>query len=611
MNCRATHALSLCAVAVRTPSRAERHSAAVRKCPAESKSARVAGLLWLISLLSLAQTQVAAQMLTQTFTLQPGWNAIYLEVDPSDRTPSAVFTNLPILSVWTWKTRLSATDFIQNPSEPAFNRDEWLVYFPESKPEAQFNNLFAVVPRRAYLVRLDGPSAITLKVTGKVSLRHPSWAPDAYNLRGFPVDTVSPPSFQTFFRVSPAHYDSRTRQLQPIYRLTAGGVWVQVQPHETMRRGEAYWVYTRGASEFIAPLTLSAASFEGLVFDASVSELTLNIRNDASEPLRIAFSNTQANDPPLQISNPLASDPNLRLLPMQAQFELSASAGSGVSVTLAANRGSMVSSFYETLYEVRDRLGTLHYLPIRVTKDARPVGKQSLHSLAAAPVSVYAGLWVGHATIQAVTEAHSSNPVMPTPVAMNAGFDLRLLVHVDNTGQARLLKDVTLMRPPTNNAAGSASEGIVLVTDPKLFSQFQGVALRDGTPVGRRIASAHFDFAETDLKFLGAFGGTNILSLTNALGADFPTNPFRHKFHPDHKSGYAITRFISLQFSTNAPPGSVDYGFSLIAGTYSEIIRGLHKRDLVVSGPFTLRRTISVGNLNGTSSTAGAAAASN
>ena len=39
--------------------------------------------------------QVQAQWRDQTITLQPGWNAVFLEVQPQPRASEAVFASLP------------------------------------------------------------------------------------------------------------------------------------------------------------------------------------------------------------------------------------------------------------------------------------------------------------------------------------------------------------------------------------------------------------------------------------------------------------------------------------------------------------------------------------
>lgn len=91
------------------------------------------------------------------------------------------------------------------------------------------------------------------------------------------------------------------------------------------------------------------------------------------------------------------------------------------------------------------------------------------------------------------------------------------------------------------------------------------------------------------------------------LPSGHPTNPFRHRRHPDHKYGYDLTRRIRLDFDPG-PPGSMQrggYGVSRISGVYREEILGLHKplgpkKDLGlrVEGRFELNRISLIDALN-------------
>ena len=107
-----------------------------------------------------------------------------------------------------------------------------------------------------------------------------------------------------------------------------------------------------------------------------------------------------------------------------------------------------------------------------------------------------------------------------------------------------------------------------------------------------------------------ALAGSGALAATIYLPANHPTNPFRHRRHPDHTVGFDITRKLRLDFdgnSTNAleRPG---YGVQRISGTYREEIHGLHKPlgpnpdtapiGLKVEGKFVLNRISLVDALN-------------
>jgi hypothetical protein len=198
------------------------------------------------------------------------------------------------------------------------------------------------------------------------------------------------------------------------------------------------------------------------------------------------------------------------------------------------------------------------------------------------------------------------------------------LVHVDASGQARLLKQVTQMWKDgtyTNAPGGlrrQATPGrYVLLTDDRLIPAFGGAGVRDGVSVGRRISTIGFDFptrpTNNFLNLTGFFATGQRLNGVLAQGHDDATNPFRHKYHPDHDNlnvrfdgpaveAYATTRQIELEFTATPPDGTSapDYGHDVMGGIYREVISGLHKTNLYVRGTFRLARQSQITDLNPT-----------
>jgi hypothetical protein len=264
--------------------------------------------------------------------------------------------------------------------------------------------------------------------------------------------------------------------------------------------------------------------------------------------------------------------------------------------------------------EIRDGAGTRLLVPVIASGGSAdvlggPVNEARSH----------AGLWVGNATINAVSEAHSANPTNPTPT--KSEMSLRLLLHVNTNGQTRLLKEVIQMWRDgtyTNDGSGGLvvdkSGEYVLLTDDTLIGQFKGAALRDGQSVGRRLSTVGYDFPSTPgsnyLSVSGSFAVGQTVSATLTLPYDHPNNPFKHKFHTDHDNlnatngpaveSYTVTRQLQLQLASSPPPGPPvpDYGYNEIGGNYSETITGIHKNAIYLSGTFRLTRVSQIAELN-------------
>lgn len=94
------------------------------------------------------------------------------------------------------------------------------------------------------------------------------------------------------------------------------------------------------------------------------------------------------------------------------------------------------------------------------------------------------------------------------------------------------------------------------------------------------------------------------------LPASHPTNPFRHRRHPDHTTGFDIRRVIRFDFDgvSGSALESAGYGVDRICGTYREEIFGLHKPlgpapetapiGLKTEGRFELNRISQIDSLN-------------
>ena len=557
-----------------------------------------------------AQAQVATYQ--QTIELQPGWNAIWVQVEPEANHMSEVFANLPVASVWRWIPTEAGARFVQDPAEGLENVEGWFAWFPEPRPEAFLSNLFRINANTAYLVRLEGSQPRQIVLEGRPELIPLRWQTDAFTLTGLPVALNNSPSFAEFFANSPAH------QGQPIYRLQPNGQWQVVNPGSTtIRDGEAYWVYTEGRSGYQGRLDVVLEQGESLEFAAALDETRFVLRNRSDLPGSFLVRRLAGSDMPIAFRYEDVETGEIGWPSLPASLVLEAAPGEDVFLTLAPVRRDFSATRMEQVLEITDELGERRLLHIggnTLQPFVAPVrGAQGRSS---DPVSL-AGLWLGEVEVNAVSESQQAG-VVPTPTPQT--FAQRFLIHVDSSGQARLLKDViqmwqegTVAPSPIDPSLNEVVESgrFVLLTDPGLIGLYVGSVNRDGASVGQRYSTVAYDFEGDSQLFDGEFVPGGQLSTTLVIEPDLPTNPFLHRYHPDHDNrdpqflnfqaeAYQVVREMRLVFAVEDPRGATPpgWGETLVGGFFEESITGLHKNTIFTSGEFRFRRVSSVPVLN-------------
>lgn len=532
----------------------------------------------------------AVPFVTQTITLNPGWNAVYLEVDPLTSDPATVFPGLPSgSSIWAWTGKNDSVQFVQDPNVPMVVPDKWLAIFNSADPT--LDNFYAVTANSAYLINVADNQPRTITVTGRPTIRHKGWVPDSFNLTGFGFGSA-PPTFADFFAASNSHKN------QAIYRLdNTSGAWKMVADptKETMRAGEAFWIYCQSGSDYQGPLSVDADHGDGLNFGAGVSILKLKIGNATGIDKTVSVTLLSATNPVSLSYQYLDADNSIRKSSLSAMPPIAVKAGGTALVTLVVERTGFTGDA-ASVVEFYDTQGNRVRVPVTAT--SKPVNGT--------------GLWSGAAALGKVS-AISSTTATDTPTGLN----LNLILHQDQTGQVRLLKQAIIM-----SRIGAPGQNAVITND-KLINKFQGVTQRDGAGVGRRLSAVGFDYSpstdasygtdfdDSALKCTGSIATTVVCRFT--LKATHPNNPFLHRFHPDHdnladdfktfkQEANEITRVVTLTFDTvpkenpaNPPAG---WGVSMLGGSYLESITGLARGAITVQGNFTISLASDVDRLN-------------
>lgn len=316
--------------------------------------------------ISVTGTIRAGVTRTQTIHLRAGWNAVFLEVQPSAAKPVDVFANLPVESAACFLPGRQEAQYLRNPGDAPWREDGWAVWYAPGKPEAFLSNLFWVQAMRPLLVR--AASDCTWTVIGESRATTLAWHANTCTFTGLPVDPVAPPTFAQFFSGSSAHQRFR------IYRLVEG-IWKLISDpmRDTVRSGEAYWIQTDGASTYQGPLRLKLPASGELDFDLTGNRHTLEFRNESaasSASVKIE-SLGGANPLPLRrvtrdlekLQTSRSSLPSLTELPALAPKAIA-------SLEIEPERNAITAGRAGTLLRITDGRGTQMWVPVFARRSA-------------------------------------------------------------------------------------------------------------------------------------------------------------------------------------------------------------------------------------------------
>jgi hypothetical protein len=537
-----------------------------------------------------------AQWQTTTYALKGGWNAIHLTGDAKQDTLDNL---LPagVLEVWRWNPNPTSVQFTQSPLIPAPGTPEWSVWKRGLPLESTLTQLTG---QTSYLVKCSGTAATTITVPLKQSPLPPSanWVRSGANLMGFPSRfNGNYPSFTSYFATFPIATAANTKIFKYVGGELGAGNPIQIfsPSQERVDRNQAYWFSAEVVGNFTAPVQISLSANTGLTYGRTGSTITARVRNRTGNPLTLTMTPETSEAAPLGQPGVTGPVPLTRRTfdtttaqwietPITAAFNEVIGPQSTVEIQFGIDRGhaSMTSAaadaFFASLLRVRDGGGLFDTtLP------------------ASASRSSTAGLWVGDIQLRQAgyTAAGVENTAREMP--------LRTLLHVSPDNTARLLSRVFIGQL----AAGAHDVG--LCSDESLLKA-------DAKATAQRLTSVHLPLDRV-LPGTGSVAPGSTFTCTVQVPYTDPTNPFLHQYHPDHDNksprgaplpagveSQNITRVCSFTFTAAPPPGSTasatGWGSSVIGGTYSEVLSGLHKNNITVGGTFELRRASELGILH-------------
>jgi hypothetical protein len=275
--------------------------------------------------------QASGNTITQDITLNAGWNAIYLEVEPDNPAPlvnvgtaedpiwvpeqpmiAALFSRINcencVESVWSWNVPFSTKDYIVDPAEGLWDEPGWLRYFPagsagpDGGTRTFLTDLVTMHANTGYLVKMvaDLATPVTLSVQGLSVVDSQQWVKDSYNLAGFPVLPGSSPTVSIFFDNTP---------ITEARYLTSAGYWEKLTATDTLTNAQSYLVYYDGdvsaPDGFTAPLNVPEPITSEMPFAPGTGgqRQVIPIENTSSSPITVSISFANASDIPLYFEN--------------------------------------------------------------------------------------------------------------------------------------------------------------------------------------------------------------------------------------------------------------------------------------------------------------------
>jgi len=226
---------------------------------------------------------ISADAADQRIILSPGWNAVFLEVQPVNDAPETIFAGQPVEMCAAWLPTAAKVDSLIDLSALPKKSAEWHVWQPADSPSAFLNNLRSVKARQALLIKAT--AAATFTVSGEPVFERRSWVAPSFNFTGFDVDPEAPPTFARFFDGSRAHAALK------IFKMVAGK-WQPVAGSETIQRGRAYWVWCNEGSDFQGPVDVSLplAGEGALTLANDGSAARMEIRANGTVPVTLNVS---------------------------------------------------------------------------------------------------------------------------------------------------------------------------------------------------------------------------------------------------------------------------------------------------------------------------------
>jgi len=522
--------------------------------------------------ISISSQYAYGQWKTQSITLLPGWNGVYLHVDPSHQNIGDLDGLDPnITDIWLWKPKLNSDQFIQNPDIPTDTKSRWVRWNKDLGPSSALQRL---VGNAAYLVKYglkaeDGTwaPAVNAKwdIKGIPAPPNYSWTSTGFNFFGLAGNPDKGASFEKFFPArilngeSPAEfYTYRGEELSDDGNKK-NPAQVVAKRNTPVVRGEAFWMRVGDSfNSYFGSFDLVLQETKGAHFGETKEQYRILIRNRVEEALSVTMALKNTEEAPSgqpEIKNGIKvlvkGEPSLtdltygykRLEEGPSVWTLSPAksgsvgAGSSQEIIIGIDRHNMdgePGDLFGGILEFTDSLGLIKYeIPV------------------SALIPANSGLWVGSARVgfvrhditffrkknekevetdedgKAISEGNND-----TYGAVGENYPLRFIFHRHNSVNEEDNPKTMLYQ----RLFFGLRKGAELATD-FIITNDERALDKKSMDSARRVASANLPWSKANAGWecSGDFDlGKETTVKVNLPYNDRVSNPFIHAYHPDH-----------------------------------------------------------------------------
>lgn len=558
---------------------------------------------------------LSAMWMRQVIPLKSGWNAVCLKVNPVESACDTVFGSCDAIEVVSWWNRDRADDGTGNVAPGDFRN-----WYKDNVQPATFAR---AIGGERYLIKAS--AAATLTVVGVPARPDGRLYRGEKNLVGFNLDAAQTGTF----------YSEYFGPLAGASLLGVSWCYTVSEENESLlarvsgpvgSADQAVWIDVDGEGElnYMGPLEVTLDTSDAAIsWTRSTVARTVTVKNVTDEPKVV----TVGLDP--SITPPEGQGTLAGLVALSAE-EIDWSPGYArrvyrpVTFPIVTNLAAG-ATFELTLRPDVDRMAPSSgdYLGVLTVSDAGSTVKGTIsaagtvmHRIGVSAAGSLAearnptGLWVGSVVLSGVNRARMLTSAPSTEWReediedAEGDFTFRLIVHVGEDGRARLLKEVYTGSDTEDNSVAA------LLADRATAKEYRRVHPQARI---RRTSSANFPFMTPQLLTGGEFavGGAK-LGVTLTQLYDDRTNPFVHRFHPQHDNiefingvprkisetspsyeSWTVVREIELEFLAADPTGgNDDWNRTVVGGIYREHVRGLNKTPIITEGAFRLTKVL-------------------